>query len=247
MRLLKSICIDKENFDSRQTENTLTNHPLQPALELNNVVFGYSGQQPLLNKLSLSMGTRERIAVLGCSGIGKSSLLRVIAGLERPSQGQISIHGTLVCGTQFHQPPEKRKVGMVFQDWAVFPHLTVFENIAFGLPERGRSPQEIERVEHLLQAFELEAFSRRAPSTLSGGQLQRVACARAMAPRPKILLMDEAFSSLDVHLRQRIREQVLRALEQEGTPSLLVTHDPIEGTEFAHRVFKLEQGQLLPV
>lgn len=215
-----------------------------PSLELKDVVFGYSPQNPTLNGLSLSILAGERIAVLGESGIGKSSLLRVIAGLERISAGQIFVHGNLVSSNSYHEAPERRRVGMVFQDWAVFPHLTVFQNIAFGLEKRGRSASERDRVEQLLEEFELQGLGQRAPHTLSGGQLQRVACARALAPRPEILLLDEAFSSLDLSLRKRIREQVLRALEQEKSSCLLVTHDPAEAEEFAHRVFQLENGSL---
>ncbi|MEN9825073.1 MAG: hypothetical protein RI953_818 [Pseudomonadota bacterium] len=215
------------------------------SLELRNVVFGYSNQEPTINGLSISIRAGERVSVLGNSGIGKSSLLRVIAGLERISAGMICLHEKIVSGPGHHELPERRRVGMVFQDWAVFPHLTVFKNIAFGLATRGTSPEDRGRVEQMLQEFEISELSGRMPDTLSGGQLQRVACARAIAPRPEILLLDEAFSSLDVDLRGRVRQQVITALEHEGTTSLLVTHDPIEAFEFAHRVFTLENGRLI--
>jgi iron(III) transport system ATP-binding protein len=214
------------------------------SLQLKDVVFSYPGSPPVLDGLSLQVSSGERVAVLGRSGIGKSSLLRLVAGLERLAAGEICIHGEKVSGPALHVAPEKRKVGMVFQDWAVFPHLTVFENIAFGLRRRGRDPAEQDRVKELLAEFELEGLQARMPSTLSGGQMQRVACARALAPKPEILLLDEAFSSLDASLRQRIRQQVVAALKLEKATSILVTHDPDEAREFAHRVLELRDGRL---
>lgn len=214
------------------------------SLQLKDVVFSYPGSPPVLDGLSLQVSSGERVAVLGRSGIGKSSLLRLVAGLERLAAGEIFIHGEKVSGHALHVAPEKRKVGMVFQDWAVFPHLTVFENIAFGLRSRGRAPAEQDRVKELLAEFELEGLQARMPSTLSGGQMQRVACARALAPKPEILLLDEAFSSLDASLRQRIRQQVVAALNLEKATSILVTHDPDEAREFAHRVLELRDGRL---
>jgi iron(III) transport system ATP-binding protein len=214
------------------------------ALELKNIYFGYAASEPAIRGLSLAANVGERIAILGESGTGKSSLLRTIAGLEKISAGEIFIHGQKIADEKLHTPAEKRHVGMVFQDWAVFPHLSVFANVAFGLSSRGKNIQDRDRVEELLAKFELLDLAQRMPSTLSGGQLQRVACARALAPRPQILLLDEAFSSLDVGLRQRIRAQVLAALESEKMTCLLVTHDPAEANEFAHRILHLENGRL---
>ncbi|MEN9811116.1 MAG: hypothetical protein RLZZ488_2683 [Pseudomonadota bacterium] len=214
------------------------------ALEMLNVSFGYGSTKSTLQQLSLSVGSGERVAIVGASGIGKSSLLRVVAGLEKISSGEIHIHGDVVSSAEQFVPPEKRRVGMVFQDWAVFPHLNVFENIAFGLARRGREKLEQQRVEQLLEEFELKDLANRLPSTLSGGQLQRVACARALAPKPEILLLDEAFSSLDVSLRQRIRQQVLQALKLEKASCLLVTHDHDEAAEFADRVLEMRDGRL---
>lgn len=214
------------------------------ALEIKNIYFGYVGSEPAIRGLSLTANAGERIAILGESGTGKSSLLRTIAGLEKINAGEISIHGQKISDDRFHTPAERRHVGMVFQDWAVFPHLSVFDNVAFGLSSRGKSSQDCQRVEELLTKFELLELAQRMPSTLSGGQLQRVACARALAPRPQILLLDEAFSSLDVGLRQRIRAQVLAALDSEKITCLLVTHDPAEAEEFAHRVVHLKNGRL---
>lgn len=215
------------------------------SLELKDVVFRYGVARAILDRLNFSVAAGERVAVLGESGMGKSSLLRVVAGLERISEGQIHLNGKVVSSDSVHSAPERRNVGMVFQDWAVFPHLNVFQNVAFGLDCRGRSQSGRVRVEQLLEEFELVGLDSRSPSTLSGGQLQRVACARALAPRPHVLLLDEAFSSLDVALRQRIRAQVIHALTLEKITSVLVTHDPQEASEFAHRIFYLRNGVLL--
>lgn len=214
------------------------------SLELKNVSFGYTQELFPLRGLSLSVNPGEHIAVLGESGSGKSSLLRIIAGLEKVASGEVVIDGEVVSSSAYHRPPEKRKVGMVFQDWAVFPYLSVAENIGFGLACRGKSQSGRERVERLLTSFELNELSLRAPHTLSGGQLQRVACARALAPSPRILLLDEAFSSLDLGLRQRVRAQVFDALRHEGVTVLMVTHDPSEAFECAERVFELKEGSL---
>jgi iron(III) transport system ATP-binding protein len=214
------------------------------SLQMNNVTFSYGASNAVIDALTLQIACGERVAILGQSGIGKSSLLRIVAGLEKISAGEIIIHGEKVSTPQLHVPPEKRKVGMVFQDWAVFPHLTVFENIAFGLPRRGKDEVGRARVVELLNEFELQGLGSRMPSTLSGGQLQRVACARALAPKPEILLLDEAFSSLDVSLRQRIRQQVVEALKIEKATSILVTHDLDEAREFADRVLELRGGRL---
>lgn len=214
------------------------------SLELRNVNFGYSKKVQPLRQLNLSVDSGECVAVLGESGMGKSSLLRIVAGLEKVSGGEVFIDAELVSSSTQHLAPEKRKVGMVFQDWAVFPHLSVFENIAFGLKCRGKSQTGKERVQKLLGDFELSELATRLPQTLSGGQLQRVACARALAPSPRMLLLDEAFSSLDLALRQRVRAQVFGALRKEAVTVLMVTHDPAEAFECSGRVFELKEGVL---
>jgi iron(III) transport system ATP-binding protein len=217
------------------------------ALELKNLTFRHRENEPTLSQVNLVVKKGERIAILGASGAGKSTLLRVIAGLEKVESGEVVISGRTMSSPAAHVKPEERKVGMVFQDWAVFPHLTVFQNIAFGLPNRGKTSEERDRVLTLLQKFELEGLETRSPSSLSGGQLQRVACARSLAPQPEILLFDEAFSSLDVGLRHRVRQQVVEALESERTTSLLVTHDPSEAAQFAQRIFQLFEHNLIEI
>ncbi len=215
----------------------------KPLLSIENISFGYAPAKPLFHNLSLTLNAGERIAILGDSGIGKSSLLRVISGLEKVLAGTIAIQGCTVSGVAQHQHPSLRNVGMVFQDWAVFPHLNVFENVAFGLKRRGKAEHEQRHVNALLNSFELLEFASRSPNTLSGGQLQRVACARALAPKPALLLLDEAFSSLNTLLRQKIRTQFIEA--SQSTSCILVTHDAQEAHAFAHRVFEFQPNGLI--
>lgn len=217
------------------------------SLELRQVRFCYSPAVEPLHQVDLTVTKGERIAVLGESGTGKSSLLRLVAGLEKVSGGEIWIDGEMMSSDSCHVAPEKRKVGMVFQDWAVFPHLSVFANVAFGLECRGRSKAGRERILRLMNDFELSSLVDRAPATLSGGQLQRVACARALAPSPRLLLLDEAFSSLDLSLRQRVRHLVLETLSKEKVTCVIVTHDPSEAFACADRVFQLKDGRLFQV
>jgi iron(III) transport system ATP-binding protein len=209
------------------------------------VCFQYPGSGRVVSKLGFSVARGERLAILGESGTGKSTILRLIAGLEKVTDGCIWVNGNLVSSPQIHVQPSGRGVGMVFQEWAVFPHLSVFENVAFGLSRRGKTEQEKARVMHLLQIFEILELANRSPQTLSGGQLQRVACARALAQKPEILLLDEAFSSLDSKMRERVRGQVLAALKRENTTSILVTHSGTEARAFADRVLTLAEGLLV--
>jgi iron(III) transport system ATP-binding protein len=183
------------------------------------------------------------LCLLGASGSGKSSVLRLIAGLERPTRGTILIDGRSVAGGDVFVEPERRQVGMVFQDFALFPHLTVRDNVAFGL--RGRGAAENARtVTALLTDVALVDRADSYPHMLSGGERQRVALARALAPGPQILLMDEPFSSLDARLRDQVREQTLALLRRRGTTTILVTHDPGEAMRVADRIGVLTRGRL---
>ncbi|WP_298008988.1 MULTISPECIES: ABC transporter ATP-binding protein [Anaerolinea] len=183
--------------------------------------------QPAVNDLSFDLPAGQILALVGPSGCGKTTTLRLIAGLERPDRGEIFINGRLMASPQVFVPPERRGVGMVFQDHALFPHLTVFENVAFGLRGKPRA-QVRETVNTLLEMVGLQALAGRYPHALSGGERQRVALARALAPRPVLVLMDEPFSSLDADMRLEMREQVRGILKEMGATVVFVTHDQEE-------------------
>lgn len=202
------------------------------------------GTVTALEDVSLDVAAGEIVCLLGPSGSGKSTLLRVAAGIERPSAGRIVLDGVEVAGPGRFVDAEHRCVGMVFQDYALFPHLTVAANVAFGL--RGRPRSEVERiVGGLLERVGLSRHARAYPHTLSGGERQRAALARALAPSPRVLLMDEPFSSLDGRLRDTVREETLDLLRETGTTTLLVTHDPGEAMRVADRIALLDQGRLV--
>lgn len=215
----------------------------ETALRLENVSLHY-GAVKALDDVSFDVSQGSILCLLGSSGSGKSSALRLIAGLERPRSGQITIHDSLVAADGQHVEPERRHVGMVFQDFALFPHLTVKANVAFGIRNGDRARVE-GVVEGLLGDVGLAGHAERYPHMLSGGERQRVALARALAPKPRILLMDEPFSSLDPRLRDHVREQTVDLLRRTGTTTVLVTHDPIEAMRVADRIGVLSQGRLV--
>jgi iron(III) transport system ATP-binding protein len=185
------------------------------------------GSRVVLRGLDLTVESGALVAILGASGSGKTTLLRCICGFERADEGSIRIGDAIVAGAKAHCPPERRRVGYVAQEGALFPHLSVADNIAFGLPRRLR--REKRRVDELLELVGLpRAYAARAPQQLSGGEQQRVALARALAPDPALVLLDEPFSSLDAALRAGTREAVTAALTHAGATALLVTHDQAE-------------------
>lgn len=194
-------------------------------VEVRNLSFSYPGAKvPVIRSLSLSVADQAIVGILGPSGSGKSTLLRLIAGLETPSEGSIAVSGRTVVDRSTFLQPEKRGVGMVFQDYGLFPHLTVAENVEFGLHRLTRE-QRRARVKEMFELVQLEGYGSRYPHELSGGQQQRVALARALAPKPAVLLMDEPFSNLDASLRQSIREDLRVILQKARMTVLLVTHD----------------------
>jgi iron(III) transport system ATP-binding protein len=197
----------------------------------------------IIKDVSLTLEAGKTYCLLGSSGSGKTTLLRLAAGIERPSLGRILLDGKEIAGPETFVPPEKRKVGLMFQDFALFPHLTALQNVAFGLTalERG----EAHKVARLaLARVGLADMEQRYPASLSGGEQQRVALARTIVPRPQIILMDEPFSSLDQQLKEKVRGDTLSVLKETRATSLLVTHDPQEALAFADELFVLRAGQI---
>src|SRR3990172_4290484 len=217
---------------------------LMNALELEGVTKQYApGTPPAVADVSLLLAKGEILALIGPSGCGKTSTLRLIAGFERPDSGTVVIGGRVVANGRAWIPPERRGVGMVFQDYALFPHLTVAENVGFGLDDLSRDKRQPE-VDHLLQLVGLEKFGRRYPHELSGGERQRVALARALAPKPVVVLLDEPFSNLDADRRAEMREQVRAILKMLSATAIFVTHDHEEALFMGDHVAVLNAGRL---
>ena len=213
------------------------------ALEIDAIDFGYPGHGPVCRGLSLALQEGEIGCLLGPSGCGKTTVLRCIAGLEPVDGGEIRLHGQVVSRRGRTAPPEQRRVGFVFQDYALFPHLSVADNVGFGL--RGLdAARKKARVDELLAAVGMPAAGTRYPHELSGGQMQRVALARALAPRPQLLLLDEPFSNLDVELRERLSLEVRAILKRLGATALLVTHDQHEAFAMADCVGVMNAGAI---
>ena len=198
----------------------------------------------VLRDVALGVDPGEIVALLGPSGCGKTTLLRSIAGLETIDSGEVMIGDNLVSTPDRSVPPEKRRVGMVFQDWALFPHMSVGKNVGYGLSRAERAEG---RVREALEMVGLEGLADRDPATLSGGQQQRVALARALAPRPSVLLLDEPFSNLDTTLRVQVRLEVRRILLQLGITTLFVTHDQEEAFVLGDRVAVMNEGRLVQI
>jgi iron(III) transport system ATP-binding protein len=202
------------------------------------------GDTLALDRVSLDIEPSEILCLLGPSGCGKSTLLRVAAGVERPSSGRILLDGQEVAGPGRFVPPEKRGVGLMFQDFALFPHLTILDNVAFGLNSLTRSEAKAE-AHAALERVGLSHYAGEYPHILSGGEQQRVALARAIAPRPSVLLMDEPFSGLDPQLREKMREETLAILHETRATSIVVTHDAEEAMRMGDRVALMRKGRVV--
>ncbi len=213
-----------------------------PRLEVQSLTRSYGGRKVVAD-LSLVVEAGQVTCLLGPSGCGKSTTLRMIAGVESPDQGVILIDGAPVFGPGRNLPPEARGVGLMFQDFALFPHLTVAGNVAFGL--RGDAKSRMKRVGELLEKVNLSGFDAKHPHELSGGEQQRVALARALAPKPRVMLMDEPFSGLDNRLRDGIRDATLDLLKEAGAAVLLVTHEPNEAMRMADEIALMRDGAIV--
>jgi len=213
-------------------------------LEVHDLTKGFGREEPpAVDRVSFTLDHGAILALVGPSGCGKTTTLRLIAGLERPDRGEIRLNGRLVAGAHTFTPPEQRQVGMVFQDHALFPHLTVEQNVAFGL--RGRPAGQIRATTgEMLELVGLACLHRRYPHALSGGERQRVALARALAPCPLLVLMDEPFSSLDADLRGEVRQQVRAILKARQVTAVFVTHDQEEALYMGDRLGVFQRGQL---
>ncbi len=212
-------------------------------LILDNLAHAY-GDHKTLQGVSLEVERGEIVSLLGPSGCGKTTLLRLIAGLERLETGTITLGNELLSSASMHPPPENRPVGLVFQEHALFPSMSVSENIEFGLSALSKSERAKRRAE-LLDMVGLPGIESRKPGTLSGGQQQRVALARALAPAPQVMLLDEPYASVDVMLRRELREAARLLLKQAGSASILVTHDPDEALEMSDRIAVMGHGRIL--
>jgi len=211
-------------------------------LQLRDVCLAY-GHQQVVHHVDLDLNNQEIACLLGPSGCGKSTLLRAVAGFQPLANGTISLDGKLLSSDQQVVPPEARQVGMVFQDVALFPHLSIADNVAFGLQNWKRRERKA-RVQQLLALVDLAGYEQRYPHELSGGQQQRIALARAMAPKPQLLLMDEPFSGLDAMLREELVPEVATVLKQEGITALLVTHDQNEAFAMADLIAVMRHGSV---
>ncbi|MAD79209.1 MAG: ABC transporter [Planctomycetaceae bacterium] len=208
------------------------NSKSEPTLEVEDLAFGYGPRQPVIDGLSLCVDRGRVHAVLGCSGCGKTTLLRLIAGLERLERGRIRVDGVPLAGDGVHLAPERRPVGMVFQDYALFPHRTARRNVLFGI-RGGTRRERIRRADETLDSLGVLELADRMPHTLSGGQQQRIALARSLVRKPRVMLLDEPFSSLDAETRTKVRTEILGVLRASGVATLIVTHDPAEAEAVA--------------
>ena len=218
---------------------------MSEALSFNSITFGYDGEH-VVNNVSFSIAQGEVVCLLGPSGCGKTTCLRLAAGMEQPQKGTISLNGEVVSSADMLAPPETRHIGFLFQEFALFPHLSVYDNICFGLTHLSAAEQKA-RVLELLKQVGLSGYANKYPNSLSGGEQQRAALARALAPSPKLVLMDEPFSNLDPQLRDRMRDLTLHLLKQVGAAGLVVTHDAADALRMADRIAVQVDGEILQI
>ena len=239
----ESVETETSTATTRESSRNAPADPVpDPVLSLSTVTKEF-GPETAVDGVSLDVKPGELLTFLGPSGCGKTTTLRMIAGLEAPTTGEIRLDDTVVAGDGTFVPPEQRDVGIVFQNFALFPHLTVRENIAFGLTGLDAEATAA-RVDELLELVSMPEHGEKTPDQLSGGQKQRVALARSLAPEPEVLLLDEPFSNLDVRLRVEMREEVRRILKAAGVTAVSVTHDQEEALSISDRVAVMHDGQI---
>ena len=215
------------------------------ALQMTEVWHRY-GNTKAVENLSIALHEGEVVCLLGPSGCGKSTALRIAAGLERAQKGIVKLGDVIVSDSETHLPAEDRNIGLVFQDYALFPHLSVIDNVKFGL-KRERSEIAESKAVNALEMVHMEKFLNKYPHMLSGGEQQRVALARALAPQPEVMLLDEPYSGLDARLREKIRDEVLHLLRQQGCATLMVTHDAEEAMFMADKIVVMNEGRVIQV
>lgn len=214
-------------------------------VKIKNLSFKYKNtREYTIKNFNIEIEKGDILAILGQSGSGKSTLLRLIAGLETPNSGIIRIDGKIVADEKTFIVPAKRDIGMVFQDYALFPHMIVEKNIGFGLKKVSKDKIK-ERVKEMIELVNLKGYEKRYPYELSGGQQQRVAIARALAPKPALLLLDEPFSNLDTQLKEKIRDEIKSIIKSAGTTSIFVTHDKEDVAHIADKVIIIEEGKII--
>ncbi|WP_273428772.1 ABC transporter ATP-binding protein [Chitinibacter tainanensis] len=214
-----------------------------PLLSVNQIAIEFAGARRVVDGLSFALEAGEIACLLGASGCGKTTVLRSIAGFEALQAGEIHLQSQLLSAPGVQLPPQQRGIGMVFQDYALFPHLTVAQNVGFGLRSLTK-PEQARRVAEMLDLVGLGELGGRYIHELSGGQQQRVALARALAPQPRLLLLDEPFSNLDVELRERLGQEVRQILKATGTTAILVTHDQREAFAMADQIGVMSEGRI---
>jgi iron(III) transport system ATP-binding protein len=208
-------------------------------------VFKSYNEQKVLNNFSLEIDKGERMCLLGPSGCGKTTALRLIAGLEVPDKGKITLDSSIVTDNKtIVKETHERQVGLVFQDLSLFPHLTIFENVSYAL-RQFKTDEVVERTRYLLDCVGMLSYEKKFPHMISGGEQQRIALARALAPKPKLMLMDEPFTSLDNRLRDEIRELTLSLLSEEDTSVIMVTHDPEEAMKVSDSIALMRDGEII--
>jgi len=216
------------------------------ALKIENLSCSYQ-KTAVLEALDLTLNDNEIVCLLGESGCGKTTLLRAVAGLQTELTGKISIRQKVLNDEKTYTPPEQRKIGLIFQDYALFPHLNVFDNVAFSLTNKLSKTEKQQRVDSVLSLVKLSDMAKRFPHQLSGGQQQRIAIARALAYQPELMLLDEPFSNLDQHVRFQLINEIRQLFKQHQMSALFVTHSKEEGFAFADRIALMQAGKIVQI